>query len=70
MEGLYVRVQILATGTGICENNKKLESSKFLFFIWVVFQRRRQKLKNVKTVVKHSKFLFFIWVIFQRRREK
>jgi hypothetical protein len=47
MEGLYVRVQILATGTGKGENDKKLESLKFLFFIWAVFQRR-EKLKKCK----------------------
>jgi hypothetical protein len=32
MEGMYVRVQILATGTGNYENNNKFEKFEILVF--------------------------------------
>ncbi len=52
MEGLYVRVQILATGTGNYENNNKFGKFEILVFYLGCFSGAQTK-KNVKNVVKY-----------------
>jgi len=59
MEGLYVRVQILATGTGICENNKKLVKFEIFVFYLGCFSAAQTKIKKCKNGCETFKIFVF-----------